>query len=57
MNNPKYIDVILPIKHGIFTYDYPAGCDKLEVGYTIIVPLGKNLYSGIVVAMHSKAQI
>lgn len=54
MNNPKYIDVILPIKHGIFTYDYPAGCDKLEVGYTIIVPLGKNLYSGIVVAMHSK---
>ncbi|HQA76310.1 MAG TPA: DEAD/DEAH box helicase family protein, partial [Salinivirgaceae bacterium] len=54
MHNYEYIDVILPIKHGVFTYYYPAGCDKLEIGYTVIVPLGKNLYSGIVVAMHTK---
>jgi primosomal protein N' (replication factor Y) len=53
-SQPTYIDVILPLKHGVFTYELPDSFTAPALGFTVVVPLGKNLYSGIVVAVHSK---
>lgn len=48
-----YIDVILPLKHGVFTYHLTETDILPETGFSVIVPLGKKLYTGITVATHA----
>lgn len=50
--NSIYFDVVLPVKHGVFTYENNPETDTPDVGYTVYVPFGKKIYSGIVVLVH-----
>ncbi|MDD2562642.1 MAG: primosomal protein N' [Salinivirgaceae bacterium] len=47
-----FIDTILPLRHGVFTYHLAENQNLPSVGFQIVVPLGKNLYSGVVIAIH-----
>ena len=50
----KYVDVVLPLKSGFFTYNLPVNVDVPSVGYSVIVPFRNQIYSGIVIAVHNR---
>ena len=47
-----FVDIILPLRYGVFTYHLSENQNVPLIGYHVVVPLGKNLYSGVVVAVH-----
>lgn len=56
MTNSSFADIILPFAvRGRFTYRIPDNLSgKIRQGVRVVVPFGKNLYSGIVCSIHDR---
>ncbi len=48
-----FLDVVLPLKQGILTYSLPDTFPCPEVGWRVVIPLRKRLYTGVVVKVHN----